>query len=156
MEMQSPIDFRSGTARLRPIRELRPDEMRNLLLRNIFGRLGYVRDGEIHIVPLNYAFRDGSIFIRTGSAGKLDFLDDGVSEVTFQVDEIQSTRWWRSVQIRGLFERVDREMGDESWMRALGMIRRLQPRALRRNDEFPERTEIFRIHIHAMTGRARG
>lgn len=150
------VDLAIPSRRERPIRELRPDEMRNLLLRNIFGRLGYHRDGEIHIVPLNYAYRDGSIFIRTGAEGKLDFLDDGLSEVTFQVDEIQSTRWWRSVQVRGRFDRVDREMSEESWMRALGMIRRLQPRALRRDDEFPDRTEIFRIHIKEMTGRARG
>lgn len=138
-----------------PIRDLREDEMRNLLLRNIFGRLGYQRDGSVHVVPLNYAFRDGAIFIRTSEGGKLDFLD-GVSEVTFEVDEIQSTNWWRSVQVRGPVEHLDRDFGEESWMRALGMIRRLQPNALRDEDEFPDRTEIVKIHIASMTGRARG
>jgi nitroimidazol reductase NimA-like FMN-containing flavoprotein (pyridoxamine 5'-phosphate oxidase superfamily) len=39
------------------------------------------------VIPVNYVYRSGSIYGRTGSEGKLGFLKRENEEVAFQADE---------------------------------------------------------------------
>lgn len=137
------------------VRELDRDDIDAILVRNIIGRLAYLREGRIEVIPLNYVYKHGAIFGRT-TGSKLDFLQNELTPVTFQVDEIRTGRDWRSVQIQGDFQIVSPQLGEEIWMRALGAVRRYQKHALREEDPFPERNSLFRVTIDRVTGRAMG
>ena len=137
------------------IRELDRADIDAVLGRNIIGRLAYLREGRIDVVPVNYVYWNGAIFGRTSAGGKLAHLQEG-TDVSFEVDEIRAARDWRSVLVHGTFHVASQENGDEAWMRALGIVRRVQKQALRREDPFPDRTRIFRIFIDDVTGRAMG
>jgi uncharacterized protein len=138
------------------IRELDQRDINAVLARNLVGRLAWVRDGQIDILPIRYVYADGSIFGRTTAGGKLLAMDPYGTPVAFEVDEVQSTRQWRSVLVHGTFMVPDNDTSREEYMRALGVIRRLDHTALRDDDPNPERRELFRILIHNATGRAMG
>jgi nitroimidazol reductase NimA-like FMN-containing flavoprotein (pyridoxamine 5'-phosphate oxidase superfamily) len=138
------------------IRELDQQDISALLARNLIGRLAWLRGDRIDILPIRYFHRAGSIYGRTRPGGKLDDMDPAGTPVSFQVDEVQSLRRWRSVLIHGtlLISSADQER--EDWLTGLGAIRRLDPTALREEDQWPERTQIFRIIIQSSTGRSMG
>jgi uncharacterized protein len=138
------------------IRELDQRDINSVLARNLVGRLAWLRDGEIDVLPIRYVYADGSIYGRTSAGGKLLAMDPQGTAVAFEVDEVQSTQRWRSVLVHGTFFIASPEAGAEEYMRALGAIRRLEHTALRDDDPTPERREIFRIIIHSASGRAMG
>lgn len=138
------------------IRELDRGDIDAILGRHIIGRLAFVRGDRIDVIPVNYAYRGGSIYGRTAAGGKLEHIATEGTPVAFQVDEIRSGHDWRTVLVHGSFRIIGPETGEEAWMRALGAVRRLQKHALRREDPFPERSRIFRILVEQATGRAMG
>lgn len=138
------------------IRELDSRDIRAVLARNLIGRIAWVRDGEIDVLPIRYVYSDGVIYGRTAAGGKLLAMDPDGTRVAFQVDEVQSTQRWRSVLMHGTFLLCDGEVGQEERLRALGTVRRADPHALREDDPTPERTELFRIVVHRSSGRAMG
>ncbi len=139
-----------------PIRELDQRDINALLARNLFGRLAWLRDGRIDVLPIRYVYADGSIYGRTSPGGKLLAMNPHGTAVAFEVDEVQSTRQWRSVLIHGTFVVAEADSGREEYLRALGTIRRMDHLALRDEDPTPERRELFRILIQSATGRAIG
>ncbi|MQA92462.1 MAG: hypothetical protein GEU90_19915 [Gemmatimonas sp.] len=141
---------------LAEIRTLDEHDIHSILARNSVGRLAFVRDKQIDVLPIQYVYCDGSIYGRTSAGGKLLALQSYGSEVAFEVDEIQSTMNWRSVLTHGTFQVIAREDGEEAWLQALGLVRRLHRRALRQDDPRPERNELFRVLIRDVTGRALG
>jgi len=137
-------------------RELDAQDIHAILARNTVGRLAFARGENIDVLPIQYVFRDGAIYGRTAANGKLVAAGDGGRRVAFEVDEIESAHSWRTVLTHGTLEVVDRSTGHEEWVRALGIVRRLFPAMLRREDPVPDRTEIFRIVVQSATGRALG
>jgi uncharacterized protein len=138
------------------VRSLDERDISSILARNTVGRLAFVRGEQLDILPIQYVYREGVIYGRTAAGGKLAAVNPLGTTVAFEVDEIQSARYWRSVLAHGTFHLVDRHSGHEEWLRALGIVRKLHPAALRQHDPRPDRTEIFRIVIHSTTGRAVG
>lgn len=138
------------------VRELDERDIRSILTRNTVGRLAFLRGDQLDVLPIQYVYNDGAIYGRTAAAGKLTAINALGTTVAFEVDEIQSSRNWRSVLAHGKFYIVDSKSGQEEWVGALGVVRRLHPTAFRENDARPDRTEIFRIVIHDATGRALG
>lgn len=138
------------------VRELDERDIRSILARNTVGRLAFVRGEQIDVLPIQYIFQDGAIYGRTAVGGKLRAVNTLGTTVAFEVDEIQSAHNWRSVLAHGSFYLVDRNSGQEQWLTALGIVRRLHRAALRDDDPRPDHTEIFRIVIHNTTGRALG
>ena len=138
------------------VRDLDERDVGSILARNTVGRLAFVRGEQIDIIPIQYVFQNGAIYGRTAAGGKLDAVNTPGMTVAFEVDEIQSTHNWRSVLAHGTFSLVDRNSGQEAWRTALEIVRRLHHSALREDDPKPDRTEIFRIVIHTVTGRALG
>lgn len=63
------------------------------------GRLAYVLDGEVNIVPINHAVRDGQIVFETGQGSKLLGIDEQ-GTVAYEVDRIED-RESTSVVVRG-------------------------------------------------------
>ena len=138
------------------VRELDERDIGSILARNTVGRLAFVRGEQIDVLPIQYVFQNGAIYGRTAAGGKLAAVNILGTRVAFEVDEIQSAHNWRSVLAHGTFYVVDRRSGDEAWLTALGIVRRLHRTALREDDSSPDRTEIFRIIIQNATGRALG
>lgn len=52
-----------------------------------FGRLAYVVDGHLDLVPVNYAVHNGEIVFRTAEGSKLAGVTHG-QEVVFEIDDI--------------------------------------------------------------------
>ena len=58
----------------------------DMLQREEFGRLAYSLDGEVHIVPINYAVDSGRLVFRTAEGSKLLSVAMG-SEVALEIDQ---------------------------------------------------------------------
>ncbi|GMA42271.1 pyridoxamine 5'-phosphate oxidase family protein [Mobilicoccus caccae] len=71
----------------------------DMLQREEFGRLAYSLDGEVHIVPINYAVDSGRLVFRTAEGSKLLAVLRG-GTVAFEIDDI-GDEWASSVIVRG-------------------------------------------------------
>ncbi len=88
-----------------------PGLVSEILSKSSVCRLGLVEDGEAYIVPVNYAFKDGTIYIHSAVEGrKIDILKRNPM-VTFEIELLSETvrsevacRWgtkYRSVMGKG-------------------------------------------------------
>lgn len=78
-----------------------------LLTATTVGRLGFVQDGRVQIVPVNYVVSGQDLLLRTSPDGILGDLADDPTEVAFQVDhhdDLAGTAW--SVLMHGPLSRV--------------------------------------------------
>ncbi|SDB86016.1 Pyridoxamine 5'-phosphate oxidase [Raineyella antarctica] len=89
--------------------ELTPDACWQLLAQHEYGRLAYVLDGEVNIVPINHAVVDGQIAFETGQGSKLLGIDEQVT-VAYEVDDITAEQG-TSVVVRGFVVSLE---GDEA------------------------------------------
>ena len=62
----------------------------DLLTATTVGRAGYVREGVVEIIPMNYAVSGHDLLLRTGSDGALSVLADAGATVSFEVDHLDS------------------------------------------------------------------
>jgi hypothetical protein len=94
-----------------------PKIIQEILAGSQICRLGLVDNGEAYIVPVNYAFKDGCIYIHSASEGrKIEILKRN-PHVTFEVEYESETikgevpcKWgtkYRSVMGRGKIEICD-------------------------------------------------
>jgi hypothetical protein len=120
-------------------------ECHELLARSTFGRLAYVaRAGTPDITPVNYAYADGVILIRSGPGPKLQAAERR-ERVAFEVDEIDlDSRKGKSVVVAGVATRM--RGAEQPW-----------------EDEQPPipwaagpRREVIRIEPSRITGRLLG
>ncbi len=82
------------------IQELDQDECRELLGVGRFARIAFSKDGRLELLPVNYAYDDGTILIRTTTASGLATIvgTEFVLEADHHDDTYQ-TGW--SVTVRG-------------------------------------------------------
>lgn len=81
-----------------------------LLTATTVGRVGFVREGVVEIIPMNYAVSGHELILRTGSDGALRTLADAGTTVSFEVDYYDSlarTAW--SVLMSGPLRRATPE-----------------------------------------------
>ncbi|MBS1897240.1 MAG: pyridoxamine 5'-phosphate oxidase family protein [Actinobacteria bacterium] len=114
----------------------------DLLTATTVGRAGYVREGVVEIIPMNYAVSGHDLLLRTGSDGALSVLADAGATVSFEVDHLDSlgrAAW--SVLMSGPLSRPAPE-------EAAALVARVSP--------WPggERDVPLRFRITRMTGRA--
>jgi len=79
------------------------------LVRNGVGKIAFVVDGRIQILPINYVFLNGWIYGRTAAPAYLPSR----ARVTFEVEERTETREWRSVVVHGRLDLVESGNTDE-------------------------------------------
>jgi nitroimidazol reductase NimA-like FMN-containing flavoprotein (pyridoxamine 5'-phosphate oxidase superfamily) len=92
--------------------ELSAGQMDELLQRHRFGRLGFVLNGEVFIIPVNYGYNGNRLYGHAPEGTKVQGMRQN-PEVAFEVDEIDDPAHWRSVLVQGryreLHERVEKE-----------------------------------------------
>lgn len=82
------------------IQELDQDECRGLLGVGRFARIAFERDGRLELLPVNYAYDDGTILIRTTeSSGLATIVDRPFVLEADHHDDTYQTGW--SVTVRG-------------------------------------------------------
>lgn len=135
-------------------------ECLNFLDRARFGHLGFINQGQVEILPINFIFRDGYIYSHSLEGHKLEAMRKN-PHVCIQTDQIENMNKWQSVQAWGRFEecleddgnRVMRDLiknlqlSDQSWGNS---ALELDFSALL------ERAIIYRIKIQKFVGRSEG
>ncbi|MEW1961124.1 pyridoxamine 5'-phosphate oxidase family protein [Microbacterium sp. NPDC077644] len=97
------------------ISDLQEHECYELLSSTTVGRIGFVRDGQVHILPMNYRTTDRGLLLRTSSSGVLRRLAGDDSAVSFEVDfhdDLGGTGW--SVLMHGTLRIVSEEEPPET------------------------------------------
>ena len=107
------------------------------------GRVGFVADGEVQILPVNHLVDGQDVVFRTAHGSKLS-VAEGCNPITFEADaydERAHSGW--SVVVTGRAEPVDSD----------AEIERLRGRGLRPWVTTVERPFLIRIRPSAVTGR---
>lgn len=137
-------------------RELEREECEALLRSHHVGRLAYVIDHRVDIVPVHYTYEEGWLYGRSAAGQKLEAVMHN-RWVAFQVDDIDGPFDWTSVVVKGgvYFLRHDGSAEERhKYLEALDTIRSVAPYALTAEDPVPERAVLFRIHADEMHGRS--
>ncbi len=156
--------------------ELTEAEMEELLSTEMIGRLGVVREGRPYIVPISYAYKDGSVYLHSAQGQKIDAMRSN-PDVCFEVDRAESLSHWTSVIAYGTYEQVLGAEAQEamSLLRdhlrpllpsddlsndpsaGIGLVNGLPIPSMGRDDLDLGRPQnaavIYRIRIHSKTGR---
>ncbi|MDP9048681.1 MAG: pyridoxamine 5'-phosphate oxidase family protein [Bacteroidota bacterium] len=103
---------------------LSEQQIEGLLKKQVTGRLGCSVDGITYIVPINYVYRDNTIFGHSAEGKKIEMMRKNPN-VCFQVDHIQTVFKWQSVVAWGRFEEITDL--DEKQQAMQGLIHRIMP-----------------------------
>lgn len=139
------------------MRALLEEEARSLLNFAKVGRLGCVVNGEPYIVPINYLFEGGAIYIHTLPGRKLEALRRH-PRACLQVDEIRDDFNWRSAIAYGNFEEV-RVPSDRTSIlgKLLARFPLLTPvESQMVEDANAPDSVVFRIRVDRITGMTEG
>ena len=76
-----------------------------LVARQVTGRLGCVADGKAYIIPINYFYKNSTIYAHSAPGKKIEMMRKN-PEVCFQVDDITSIFRWQSAILWGTYEEI--------------------------------------------------
>jgi nitroimidazol reductase NimA-like FMN-containing flavoprotein (pyridoxamine 5'-phosphate oxidase superfamily) len=137
-------------------------EIETFLYRHDVGRIGCHDHGQTYIVPVSYAYANGSVYGRTYPGKKLQMLRSH-PDICFEVDAFQDAAPWKSVIAWGHFEELTEETERHEAISLLcGRNRSLYAGAAEKLwDEWPFRPQeedevagvLFRIRLQTITGR---
>jgi len=90
------------------MKELTWKDAEHVLARNHVGRLACYSPSwdTSYVVPMSYAFHEGSIYVVSGPGKKLEYLREHPNGVCFEVDEITNDSTWITVVATGVFVEV--------------------------------------------------
>ncbi|CDM65996.1 pyridoxamine 5'-phosphate oxidase family protein [Pyrinomonas methylaliphatogenes] len=131
---------------------LSDEEARELLRRNKLARLGCITDKWPYVVPVNYIYDDGAVYLHSLPGMKINALR-ARPEACLQVDEIEDDRRWRSVIAFGHYEEIKdsrRSFYLNELLRHFPWLTPVESRIA--FDAEPVPVIIFRIRIEELTG----
>lgn len=144
------------------IGELNDNQINNLLLAQVIGRLACVDGKQPYIVPVTYCYDGVYIYGQTNEGKKLNMLRKN-KEVCFEVDSMVNMKNWQSVLVFGKFEEVEGkelERARESFMNHIFPLltsSTVHKHEHENNDLLDDSSRIkavmYRIKIEKMTGR---
>jgi uncharacterized protein len=82
--------------------ELNDHELDGLLKRHHFGRLGFMLENEVYVIPINYAYDGVRIYGHAPLGTKIEAMRQN-PHVAFEVDEIDDPAHWRSALLQGRY-----------------------------------------------------
>ena len=133
--------------------ELTREECLELLRRNHVGRIAFSYHDHVDIEPIYFVWDDEWIYGRTADGTKLRTLAHN-RWLAFEADEIAGLYNWKSVVVKGALYILDAAgPRPETYEHAVGVLRKLNPKALGDDDPAPMMTVVFRIHADQVTGR---
>jgi len=103
---------------------LNEQQIEALLSGQVTGRLGCTVDGKVYIVPINYFYKDSTIYCHSASGTKIDMMRKNPN-VCFQVDQMSSIFNWQSALVWGRFEEITDPEKKQQAMQ--GLTHRLMP-----------------------------
>ncbi len=134
---------------------LERDVMDAILARHNMGRIAYTFRDRVDVEPINYVYRDGWIYLRTGPGSKLTTLARH-PWVAFEVDEVDGPFDWRSVVVHSTVYELT-PGGTEAQARiydeAVELLRGLIPETFTEEDPVPHRNVILRMKVDEVSGR---
>src|SRR5687768_5884955 len=137
------------------IQDLSESEITEILARVGYGHLACSRDDRPYVVPIQYVYEDGEIFIYTTEGKKFDIISRN-PKVCLQVEEVINNMQWQSVIVDGVAEQLT--SGNEQ-DRSLKLILRDNPTltpavSIRWLDSWvrENREVIYRITIKETSG----
>jgi len=138
------------------IQDLSESEITEILARVGYGHLACSRDDRPYVVPIQYVYEDGEIFIYTTEGKKFDIISRN-PRVCLQVEEVIDHKQWQSVIVDGIAEQL---ASGDAQDRALKLILRDNPTltpavSIRWLDSWvrENREVIYRITIKETSGR---
>jgi nitroimidazol reductase NimA-like FMN-containing flavoprotein (pyridoxamine 5'-phosphate oxidase superfamily) len=96
----------------------------NLVSSQVTGRLGCVADEKVYIVPINYVYKNSTIYAHSAPGRKIDMMRKNPN-VCFQIDDIRNIFRWESVILWGTFQEITDPEKKQQAMQ--GIIHRLMP-----------------------------
>ena len=135
------------------ITELSHDAACSFLRKQSVARLACVLEtGEPYVVPVNYLFRDDSVYVHSLPGHKLKALRAN-PKACVQTDEIEDDFQWRSVIAFGMFEEImDKDLRIEILHELFARFQELTPVEARRQAFEKEEVVLFRIRITRVSG----
>lgn len=125
----------------------------------MIGRVGCHLDGLTYVVPVIFAWSDGSVYVYTVEGQKVRMMRTN-PDVCFEVDEYLPSGSWRSVIIQGLYEELAGEQAAETLRLLADRFAARQGSASKNAEPGSERPRgdgrtpvAFRIRAGDVTGR---
>jgi nitroimidazol reductase NimA-like FMN-containing flavoprotein (pyridoxamine 5'-phosphate oxidase superfamily) len=87
------------------MKELTFDQCEKILGDCRYGHLGFVADGEPHVVPVTYVYQYGYLYSFTHEGEKISAMRKHPN-VCLQVEDVKNGNDWRSVICFGTFEEI--------------------------------------------------
>jgi nitroimidazol reductase NimA-like FMN-containing flavoprotein (pyridoxamine 5'-phosphate oxidase superfamily) len=87
------------------IRDLTPQECREVLARTGFGRLGCAQDNQPYVVPIYFAYEPERLYSFTTVGQKIEWMRTN-PKVCLEVDEVESHFQWMSVIVTGRYQEL--------------------------------------------------
>jgi nitroimidazol reductase NimA-like FMN-containing flavoprotein (pyridoxamine 5'-phosphate oxidase superfamily) len=84
---------------------LSPAQIEQVLHEQVIGRIGCHAGGRTYVVPVTYAYRDGSIIGHTGHGLKVEIMRENPN-VCFEVEDLSNLPRWVSVIAQGRYEEL--------------------------------------------------
>lgn len=139
------------------IKALNHQQAHELLRRERIGRLGCIAEGEPYIVPVNYVFDSGCLYMHSLPGQKIDAMRLE-PHVCLQVDEIEDEMNWKSVLAYGTYEEIiNQQERHEALNHLLARFSRLTPvESFMAVDATAPAPIVFRIRVNRITGLSEG
>lgn len=133
------------------IETLTSEETDALLREEVVGRVGCHADGLTYVVPVIYAYEDGTVTVATVEGQKTRMMRSNPN-VCFEVDVYEGPGRWRSAIVQGTYEELD---GEEAKRALAALAERFSGGGpARRPGTSGRETVVFRIVVGEATGRA--
>lgn len=132
------------------IEALGQEDARALLEAHHYGRLGCVNKDEPYVLPINYMYEDGDLYMHALPGLKIQAMQEN-PKICLQVDEVKDDYNWRSVIAFGEYEEINVPEEREQIMNAIFQrIPQLTPVESRMTQG--QEAVVFRLRINRITG----
>jgi nitroimidazol reductase NimA-like FMN-containing flavoprotein (pyridoxamine 5'-phosphate oxidase superfamily) len=129
------------------------DACRAVLERCCFGHLSFAREAHVDVVPIRFAFLEGSLYFRADSAMRAN-IDHNRWAVISVVDMMDSTHFASVVAHGACYatEETGSPRGDAAALRGILRLRDRVPRTITRPRRDSRTSIVFRLHVDTLRG----